>query len=179
MTNIVAYLPFLLVTGRVGEFLYSLPIVMTAALVASRIVSMTFVPLLGYYLLRPAKKPARSEEDRRSHGFYGAYYRITGQLIRRRWSFLPASTVFLALGLLMAWGLKTQFFPENVEYWSYVDVWLPNDVPLFLTNEKAEQAERIIRRVVSDYEKEHRSGTKGHSLLQSLTTFVGGGGPRF
>jgi multidrug efflux pump subunit AcrB len=47
VTNIVAYLPFLLVTGSTGEFLFSLPIVMTVALVASRLVSMTFLPLLG------------------------------------------------------------------------------------------------------------------------------------
>ena len=32
ITNIVAYLPFLLVTGDTGEFIYSLPIVMTCAL---------------------------------------------------------------------------------------------------------------------------------------------------
>ena len=44
VTNIVAYLPFLMVTGTTGEFLHSLPIVMTCALVASRLVSMTFLP---------------------------------------------------------------------------------------------------------------------------------------
>jgi hypothetical protein len=31
-TNIIAYLPFLMLTGSTGDFLYSLPIVMTAAL---------------------------------------------------------------------------------------------------------------------------------------------------
>ena len=56
ITNIVAYLPFLALTGTTGEFLFSLPIVMTCALVASRLVSMTFIPFLGYYLLRPPKK---------------------------------------------------------------------------------------------------------------------------
>ena len=55
ITNIAAYIPFLLLTGTMGEFLYSLPIVMTCSLVASRLASMTFVPLLGYYLLRPPK----------------------------------------------------------------------------------------------------------------------------
>ena len=65
ITNIVAYLPFLLVTGNTGEFLYSLPIVMTCALVASRLASMTFIPLLGYYLLRPDKKPEAPIEERR------------------------------------------------------------------------------------------------------------------
>ena len=63
VTNCVAFLPLLLVTGVVGEFIYSLPVVVTASLVASRIVSMTFMPLLGYYLLkgqhRPGGRPGR------------------------------------------------------------------------------------------------------------------------
>ncbi len=37
VTNVVAYLPFLLVTGTTGEFIYSLPVVMTCALLASRL----------------------------------------------------------------------------------------------------------------------------------------------
>src|SRR5262249_10577064 len=47
ITNIVAYLPMLMLTGGVGDFIYSLPIVLACSLVASRIVSMTFVPMLG------------------------------------------------------------------------------------------------------------------------------------
>ena len=47
-TNVIAYLPFLMITGTTGQFIYSLPIVLGCALIASRIVSMTFVPLLGY-----------------------------------------------------------------------------------------------------------------------------------
>ena len=47
ITNIVAYLPFLMLTGSMGQFLYSMPVVITISLVASRVVSMTFIPLLG------------------------------------------------------------------------------------------------------------------------------------
>src|SRR5262249_29747563 len=38
-TNIVAYLPFLVLKGTMGQFLYSMPVVITCSLVASRIVS--------------------------------------------------------------------------------------------------------------------------------------------
>src|SRR5262249_50829559 len=69
ITNIAAYLPFLLLTGNTGEFLYTLPIVMACSLVASRLVSMSFIPLLGYYLLRPSAKPEPSAEEQRKKGF--------------------------------------------------------------------------------------------------------------
>jgi multidrug efflux pump subunit AcrB len=180
ITNIVAYIPFLLLTGTTGEFLFSLPIVMTCALVASRLVSMTFIPLLGYYLLRPTKKVERSPEERRSRGFSGFYYRVGKFAIDHRWWAFTGSLVFLALGGLFGHRLKTQFFPDDVQYLSFLDVWLPNDVPLFVTNQTAVQVENVIRATADKYSQEHpgKDG-KPRDVLKSLTTFEGGGGPRF
>lgn len=177
-TNIIAYLPFLMLNGSTGDFLYSLPIVMTAALVSSRLVSMTFIPLLGFYLLRPRKTPEPSIEERRQRGFYGAYYRLAGVAIQWRWAVLGLSLVFLGVGAMVAPMLRSQFFPEDVQYWSYVDVWLPNDASLSLTNDTAQRVETIVRRVVKDYERA-RSAKISEELLESVTSFVGGGGPRF
>jgi len=177
-TNIIAYLPFLMLTGSTGDFLYSLPVVMTAALVSSRLASMTFIPLLGYYLLRPRKKPEPSIEERRTRGFYGAYYRLAGTAIRWRWAVLGLSLVFLVAGAMVSSKLKSQFFPEDVQYWSYVDVWLPNDAPLSVTNEAALHVESIVQRVADEYGRAHPPKESG-KLLESVTTFVGGGGPRF
>jgi multidrug efflux pump subunit AcrB len=176
-TNIVAYLPLALLPGNTGDFLFSLPIVMTAALVSSRLVSMTFIPLLGYYLLRPRKKPESTIEERRSRGFYGFYYRIASAAIQHRWKVLGASLVFLLVGGLVGLRLKSQFFPEDVQYWSYADVWLPNNAPLALTNSTSAQAEQVILRVLHDYERDHPHPSG--PLLKGLTSFVGGGGPRF
>ena len=94
ITNIVAYLPFLMLTGDTGLFLYSLPVVMTCTLVASLIVSMTFIPLLGYYLLEPPKKAEPTHGERREHGFAGFYYRVGRRArIRHRWAVLAGSLV--------------------------------------------------------------------------------------
>jgi multidrug efflux pump subunit AcrB len=177
-TNIIAYLPFLMLTGSTGDFLYSLPVVMTAALVSSRLASMTFIPLLGYYLLRPRKRKEPTIEERRTSGFYGAYYRLAGIAIRRRWAVLGLSLVFLAAGALVASKLKTQFFPEDVQYWSYVDVWLPNDAPLSATNEASRHVESIVQHAAGEYARAHPS-KDSKELLESVTSFIGGGGPRF
>src|SRR5262249_6245688 len=135
ITNIAAYLPFLMLTGNTGEFLYSLPIVMGCALLASRLVSMTFIPLLGYYLLRPSAKTEPSVEDRRKRGFTGGYNRVATWAIAHRWQVFGGSVALLALGFLMAEQLRSQFFPDDVQYWATVDVWLPNDAPLVATAE--------------------------------------------
>jgi multidrug efflux pump subunit AcrB len=180
VTNIIAYIPFLLLTGTMGEFLYSLPIVMTCALVASRLASMTFVPLLGYYLLRADKKPEKPIEQRRTTGFTGYYARVARGAMEHRWKVFAGSLAFLALGVFFMSHLKTAFMPDDVQYWSYVDVWLPNDTNLDATNQTAQQVEQIVREEAEKYGREHpgKDG-KPEEVLKYVTTFVGGGAPRF
>ena len=180
VTNIAAYIPFLMLTGTMGEFMYSLPIVMTCSLVASRLASMTFVPLLGYYLLRPDKKPEKPIELRRTTGFTGWYARTAKAAMEHRWKVFAGSLAFLALGVFFMSRLKTSFMPDDVQYWSYIDVWLPNDANLDATNQTAKQVEQIVRDEAGKFAQEHaRKHGKSKPILKYVTTFVGGGGPRF
>jgi multidrug efflux pump subunit AcrB len=171
LTNIVAYLPLLLVGGTVGQFIYSLPIVITCSLIASRVVSMTFIPLLGYHLLKPSAKPERSLAEQRTRGFSGLYYRVGVWALEHRRKVLAVSLVLLlAGGGLTLTRLRTEFFPKDLSYLSYLDIYLPEDAPLSATNAAAAQAETIVREVTARH---------GKNVLHSLTSFVGGGGPRF
>lgn len=180
ITNIVAYLPLLMLKSQTGAFIYSLPIVLACSLIASRLVSMTFIPLLGYYLLRPAKHAPPSIETRRSRGFTGAYYRTVGWAIDHRWIALAAAVVLLVGGATIVTRLRIQFFPKDLSYLSYVDVWLPEDATIGATNATAIHAEAVVRRVAEEYAREH-PGEDGapRDVLVSVTSFVGGGGPRF
>jgi multidrug efflux pump subunit AcrB len=183
VTNIVAYLPFLLLPGDVGRFLRTLPIVLTCSLVASRLVSMTFIPLIGYHILRPGRKAPTLLAERRAHGFTGRYYRLGRAAIRHRWRVFAASVVFLVLGGVIFSRLRTQFFPKDLSYFSYVDVWLPEDATLDATRAAATQVEQAVLAGAAEYGNlhNHGHGKKGEDseVLRSLTTFVGGGGPRF
>jgi multidrug efflux pump subunit AcrB len=177
ITNIVAYLPFLTIKGATGEFIHTLPIVLTCSLVASRLVSMSFIPLLSFYLLRPkAEKPI---SERRQRGFAAKYYRVGTWAINHRWKVMAGALVFLIIGGVFMSQLKTQFFPKDLSYLSYVDVWLPEDAPLAATSAAAAKAEDVIREVADEYGKEHAAAGESHEVLKSMTTFVGGGGPRF
>lgn len=175
ITNIVAYLPFLALSGDAGRFLYSLPVVMTCSLVASRIVSMTFIPMLGYYLLR-----ARPDEDAskiRNTLFARLYSPVAGWALEHRKMVLLLSLIPLGLALSSGRLLKRSFFPKDLSYLSYVDVWLAEDAPLSATREIAFQAEETIRRAAAEYAA--REGKAESDVLAQLTTYVGGGAPRF
>ena len=180
ITNIVAYLPMLLITGLTGNFMKSLPVVLACALVASRIVSMTFVPLLGYYFLTPNKKLALPIAERRQKGFARQYSRLAGYLIEHRKIALACSVLLLAAGAYYVSDLRLVFFPKDLSYLSYVDVWLPEDASIADTELTAQAAEDVIRKSADEFAKQHpdKDG-KPKDVLKSLTTFVGGGGPRF
>jgi multidrug efflux pump subunit AcrB len=178
ITNIVAYLPFLMLSGNTGSFLRSLPIVMATTLISSRVVSMTFIPMLGYYLLRP-ETGHLSLEERKRKGLSGRYYRVAGRSFDKRGRFFALSLLVLVVGFGIGSRLPTSFFPEEVEYLSYIDVFLPTATPVARTNEVAEQVESIVRRVAHGYSKKEAGSGDGNEVLKSVTSFVGGGGPRF
>src|SRR6202023_2235099 len=54
-----------------------------------------------------------------------------------------------------------------------------NDVPLTATNDDAVKAERVVRQVVEGSAKTVSKEELGKHLLTSITSFIGGGGPRF
>jgi len=180
VTNIVAYLPMLLIQGLTGSFVRTLPIVLSCALVASRVVSMTFVPLLAYYFLKPSSKPSLPIAERRKRGFAHVYYNFAGGLIEHRKAVLVLSLVLLAVGGYFVSNLRLVFFPHDLSYLSFVDVWLPEDSNVATTDQTVRSAEDAIRRAADVFGNEHRDKDgKPRQILSSLTTFVGGGGPRF
>lgn len=147
ITNIVAYLPFLALSGETGQFLYTLPVVLTCSLVASRIASMTFIPLLGYYLLRPAKNEENVTD--RKKGFARVYAPLAEWALRHRKLVLAGSLVPMGLAMFTGALIQPSFFPKDEQYLAYVDIWLAEDAPLSATQQVAFKAEDTIIKVAS------------------------------
>jgi multidrug efflux pump subunit AcrB len=177
LTNIVSYLPFLLLPGDTGKFLYSLPVVISVSLLAALLVSMTFVPLISSFLLQ--SKVETPIEERRTRGFTGWYFRMAQKAIEHRKLCLTASLLVLVAGGVVFSTLKPQFFPKDLQYFSYIDVWLPEDAPVSATRAVTDQTEAIVRRVAEQYGNAHPEHGHSKDVLASMTAFVGGGGPRF
>jgi multidrug efflux pump subunit AcrB len=173
LTNIAAYLPFLLLKGDVGRYIYSLPMTIACSLVASRVMSMSFLPLLAYYILKPKTDPGVDRP--RDSGFGRAYERVVIFAIDHRWKVLAGSSVALAAGAFFVTQLHRQFFPRDNFYIAYVDIRLPEDAPLAQTERVAREADQVIREVTA----EHDRAEGAEVSLASITSFIGAGGPRF
>lgn len=166
VTNCIAFLPLLLVKGRVGDFIYSLPVVVVASLVSSRIVSMTFIPLLGYYLLRGQQGFEAGGQEGRKARIAGLYRRFCTWCLDHKAIVLSTCGVLLALGMAAIPLLGTSFFPKDIHDVFTVNVYLAEGTPLRETRNE-------VLRVIGNIEK-----LEGKNI-RAYTTFVGQGGPRF
>jgi multidrug efflux pump subunit AcrB len=166
VTNCVAFLPLLLVRGKTGDFIYSLPVVVTASLVSSRIVSMTFMPLLGYYLLR-GQKGFESGSQRGLGGLFARFYRrFSTWCLNHKTLTLGTCVTLLVAGCVSLDSVGTAFFPKDLHNVFTVNVHLAEGTPIRQTQE---EALRVIRAI------EKFEG----SNIRAYTTYVGQGGPRF
>src|SRR5262249_61091279 len=86
---------------------------------------------------------------RRAHGSARVSYGAVGWCVDHRFIAFGAATLALVGALGAARGLRTAFFPKDLSYLSYVDIWLPEDATLAATRDVAFQADEVIRRVAA------------------------------
>ena len=172
--NIVAFLPLALLPGDKGAYILGLPVVVTLALVSSRIVSMTFIPLLAYYVLR-GQKGMEAGGEMRSFFLFKPIDKLLIAVLPRYKRVLqlalshPFRAVGIAYGLLVAsFGLTlffgSQFFPPAERNQMLIDIELPESASLLQTRGVCQEVTEILKR---------------HDDIQSAAVFAGGTAPRF
>ena len=167
ITNCVAFLPLLLVSGVVGEFIWSLPVVVTSSLVASRLVSMTFIPLLGYYMLKGQKGMESGLGDGSGGSRFARIYNGFSEVcMDHKWASLTISLVALGAGLSLIPWIGTNFFPKDLQAAFTVNLYLPEGTPIRETKAETMKTLATIDQLIGDE-------------VEAYTTFVGAGGPRF
>jgi multidrug efflux pump subunit AcrB len=165
LTNIVAFLPLLLVKGKTGDFIYSLPIVVSLSLVAAMLVAWTFAPLLGFYVLK-GQKGFEASDGKPSSGFPRLYKAFVERCIARRFVSVGVTVAIMGAGAMLVRSIGSSFFPKDLHDVFVVNLDLPEGSPIRQTREVALDAIRQI------------DALEG-KRVRSYTTFVGAGGPRF
>ena len=173
--NILAFLPLILLPDETGEFVFAIPVVVTVALIASRLVSMTFVPLLGYYLLRGQK--GLEDKGAQPRSFVLVRWVDLGllKLMPRYRQCLtlalrhPYRTLAVGYGIFLAsFGLipffGTQFFPSADRNQFLIDITLQESSAL-------QSTERICRQVMETVRR--------YDEIESAAVFIGGTAPCF
>ncbi|PRY53072.1 multidrug efflux pump subunit AcrB [Arcticibacter pallidicorallinus] len=170
VTIIAAFLPMVLLTGAVGEFIQALPLTVAIALASSFLVAMVLTPLLCYVFIKKGlhdHSEVRDETKKESllDKMQEAYDAALDWCARRpKFSIWMSMLTIPLAGLLYFGVIKQKFFPAAERNQFVVELWMPTGTKL----EKTEQAIMKVQRLV---EKDDR--------VTSFATFSGTSAPRF
>ena len=174
LINIVAFLPLILMPGDKGAFIYALPVVVTLALASALLVSVTFTPLISFYLLRGQKGLDEGNEvrcfflfrpvDLLLRALLPRYRKALEFALRHPWFALGAAYGLLAASFCLTPLLGTQFFPPAERNQLLVDVELPTTDSLTSMRETVDHVTALLKK---------------HGEVASAAVFTGGTAPRF
>lgn len=159
LTTVFAFLPIPLAENATGEFCFSLFVVVSLTLICSWGLSMSMVPMLCYYVLKP-KIVVQTFSSR----MYRGYRAMLLFCLKHRTIFLA---VVLAGCVTAFWGFKyvpKMFFPPNERAQFTIDFWQPFGSDITTTTDEVAKLEKFL---LADDE------------IDSVGTFVGHGGPRW
>jgi multidrug efflux pump subunit AcrB len=163
-TTILAFLPMLLLNSMVGDFIFTLPLVVILSLTASYIISITLTPIL-VRLFFTTSGPRRFEQL--SHfikTFQQNYYLLLlKKVIQTPWKFVIIVLFFfiLSLGLLPVIGIS--FFPKAEIPQIMIQVHLPRGSSIQKTDQIVRQVENMLIQ---------------NSSIMNFATNIGRGNPR-
>ena len=160
LTTVFAFLPLLTVSGIIGKFIVSLPVTITAILLASLFVALGLIPVIAVLIFKEKENDSKEErldsvEKKKSKKDYymdvvnKKYTKIIASFLdNRKKSNKLLKYIGLALVLSIALPvtgvLKADMFPTGNEPKVYMDFKMPVGTPLEITNEKIKEVENIL-----------------------------------
>ena len=177
LTTVAAFLPMLTIPGSSGEYMRSLPIVVSTTLLISYAVALTVTPVMCFYLLKPPAAGTAKAAGTAAGSEPGAAARLYDRLVRacleRKLLTLGAAGLALVGALMLVPTIGNQFFPGGLRDQLFIHVSLPEGAPL-------EAAEAVVAQVEEALLDEAQAEVDGEDVqrLANATGFVGFGGPR-
>ncbi|MCF0074396.1 efflux RND transporter permease subunit [Dyadobacter sp. CY261] len=170
VTIIASFMPMVILTGSVGEFIHTLPITVTIALAASFIVAMILTPLLCYTFIKKGLHDHSAQEtdkkkrvtllDRMQNGYNAALE----WCVRHSTLTISVSLITIVVSLFVYQGIKQKFFPAAERNQFVIELWMPTGTKLDQTGQAILKAEQLV---------------KGDPRVTSYATFTGTSAPRF
>ncbi len=148
ITPVVVFLPLISVTGVTGSFFRALAITMTAALLTSLLLALTWTPGLSLLLLRPPK-PGAAKSEHEPGPLLGRILALHKRLLTlaiARPLVLLAACLLLLVGTYFAYqGLGSDLLPAMDEGAFILDYIMPAGSSLTETNRVLQHVEQILR----------------------------------
>jgi multidrug efflux pump subunit AcrB/outer membrane protein TolC len=169
LTIIASFLPLMLLTGSVGEFIRALPVAISIALSVSFVVAMLLTPLTARFFIRQglrdhSAEPAAKRKPTPLDFMQLTYNKIITWAMHNRRVTLTAGVLIFFLGLGILALVRQQFFPLAERNQFVMDVWLPEGSRIEATDDAVKRIEAALRQ---------------ETLVSNWASFLGSSAPRF
>jgi multidrug efflux pump subunit AcrB len=159
------FLPIGLAKSAAGEYTFSMFSVNALALIISWFVAVLFTPYIGYLLLKV--KPAANADGHHElfdSPFYSRFRSLVNWCVEWRKTTILLTLAIFALGVFGFRFIEQQFFPDSSRPELMVELWMPEGTAFAATEAQAKKFEAFLRK---------------QDGVESVTTYVGTGSPRF
>jgi multidrug efflux pump subunit AcrB len=160
---VMAFYPIVASTESVGEYCASLFSVVAISLIFSWVLSMTLTPLQCMDMM-PDPKPGQENVDPYGSNLYVYYRSLLKNAINFRWITIGIMIGLLVLSVLSFGFVTKLFFPDSAMTKFMVDYWTPEGTRIQDVSEEMKKIEKVL---LED------------DRIDSVSTFIGGGPPRF
>ncbi|MBU2493196.1 MAG: efflux RND transporter permease subunit [Bacteroidetes bacterium] len=164
---IFSFVPLLFVmTGIAGDFVKSLPLTVTYALLISLLVSVVLVPLMSYIFIKHGIKGEHSKGKKGAflNWVQSFYDKILENSFKKKRTTVVIGAASFILGLVILLITPMQMFPPFERNQFAVEVYLP-------VGSSLQQTDRVMKEVENKLIKDKR--------VKEVAAFVGTSSPRF
>lgn len=171
ITIIAAFIPMVILTGAIGEFIIALPVTVTIALSSSFFVAMFLTPLLCFIFIKKGlHTPDIEKDDKKKRRtildfMQLGYNKSIDWCVRNPKITISGSLItILMAALLFITSVKHKFFPEAERNQFVIELWMPTGTSLEVTEKSIKKIEELI---------------KMDKRVVNYSTFIGQSAPRF
>lgn len=164
------FLPIGLARSSTGEYTFSIFAVTTIALIVSWVVSVVFVPYLGYKLLPDFSKAGAHVDENAVYQkpFYQRFRRVVTWCVEHRRIVIGATVAVFLVSVFAFRFVQQQFFPAASRPELIVDLRLPEGSSVHATEAQVKKLEKILA-----------TDPGIRDRLDNFVSYVGSGSPRF
>jgi multidrug efflux pump len=164
------FLPIGLARSSTGEYTFSIFAVVTIALLVSWVVSVVFVPYLGYKLLPDFRKSGAHFDEHAVYRkpFYLRFRRVVEWCVTHRWLVIGATVAAFLAAVFAFRFVQQQFFPSASRLELVVDLRLAEGSSVAATEAQVKKMEKLL---LSD--PQLKDG------IENFVAYIGSGSPRF
>lgn len=158
------FMPVGLAKSSTGEYTVSIFQVVGISLMLSWLVAVVFTPYIGFKLLPEMKHGHGGEHDVYQKPFYVRFRALVNWCLKHRKTVIVVTLLAFITSVGLFKFVPKQFFPASNRPELMVDVWLPQASTYAQTEAQIKALEDKL---------------KGDPNIESVTSYVGNGGPRF